>query len=364
MFETDSDKIILINLRDGRVIFEENADTPTEVASLTKIMTAILAIENGGNLDNTVLITEEMVSGLDGFAVAGLSPGMTVSREELLYLTLLPSDGDAAQALAIDTAGSLTEFVAMMNAKAAELGMTNTHFSNPVGMDEGNYSTARDVATLLNYALKNSTFKTIFESFSYDAAALGKTIEKTAQQNGFFTGLKTGFTYEAGRCLASTATLNDVPYLLVNLNADWNSSNHVADAITVYDYYMNNYSYQAILDKGEEILNLEVKDSNTKNLPILAEETVEAYLPNNYDLKLLDYRYDGIETITNKNVVGDYLGDFAILNGEDVLYETEIYLTTEIEFYPYIWWNIGVVSGVVILVAILLTIFRRRKKAF
>lgn len=363
MFEIDSDKIILLNLRDGKVIFEQNADIPTEVASLTKIMTGILAIENGRELSDTVIITEKMVDGLEGFAVAGLTIGTEISKEELLYLTLLPSDGDAAQALAIDVAGDLASFVDAMNLKVAELGMTNTHFSNPVGQDEENYSTARDISVLLEYALKNNQFKTIFESFSYDSRTLGSTIYKTVLKNDYFTGLKTGFTYEAGRCLASTATLNDVPYLLVNLNANWNSANHVTDAITIYDYYMNNYSYRTILTEGEEILNLEVKDSATKELPIWAEETVEAYLPNDYDLELLDYDYEGAEVITNKNAVGDYLGDFKILDGEEVLYETEIYLTTEIEFYPYVLWNVSVVSGVLLVVGILWTIFRRRKKA-
>ena len=206
MFTTDSDKLILVNLNDGKVLFEQDANEQTAVASLTKIMTAILTLENG-DLNEVVVITPEMLEGLEEFAVAGLMVGQTPTVEELIYLTLLPSDGDAAQALAIHNSGSIEKFADLMNKKASELGMNNTHFSNPVGLDTDNYSTARDIATLLSYAIRNSEFKNIFETYFYYSPTLGKTVEKTIDKNDVILGAKTGFTYSAGRCFVRNGNL-------------------------------------------------------------------------------------------------------------------------------------------------------------
>lgn len=361
MFNVDSSKIVLINLNDNKIIYELNADEKTEIASLTKIMTAILTIENQ-DLESVVKITTPMIEGLEEFVVAGLKVGQELTVEELLYLALLPSDGDAAQALAIKNAGTIEDFAKMMNEKAIELGMTNTHFSNPVGLDTDNYSTARDIATLLKYAIGNPTFKKIFESFEYYSPTLDKKITKTIYNNGVISGAKTGFTYAAGRCLASTATLNDVNYLLVNLNANWQTNNHVRDALTIYDYYSSNYGYKTILENGEKILDLEVHDSDTKNLEIYAKEEAKSYLKNDFDIESLVHNYEGAEIITNKNKVGDWLGHYSILKDDEVLYETEIYLETEIDFYPYWLWNTGVVMGVATVIAVLVLAIRRRRK--
>lgn len=361
MFTTDSDKLILFNMNEGKVLFEQNSASSTEVASLTKIMTAILALENC-SLSDEVTITEEMVSGLDEFVVAGLVPGQVLSVEELLHLTLLPSDGDAAQALAIHTAGSIEDFAKLMNAKAALLNLTDTHFSNPVGKDTDNYSSAADIADLLIYALKNDRFREIFETFEYYSPTLGKTIYKTTSDFGVLSGAKTGFTYAAGRCLASTATLNDVSYLLVNLNANPNSNNHVRDALTVYDYFSSNYSYQEILGSGDLVVSLPVEDSEQKSLDVLAAETATAYLKNDFDLRELTYNFDGVEKIDNGFKMGDLLGKYTILNGDDLLYETELFLETEIEFYPYWLWNTAAVGGFLVLI-IGVVIFAKKKRA-
>lgn len=359
MFTTDSDKLILLNLNDGKVIFEQNANEQAAVASLTKIMTAILTLENG-DLDDMVTVTPEMLEGLEEFAVAGLTVGQTPTVEELLYLTLLPSDGDAAQALAIHNSGSIENFADLMNKKASELGMDNTHFSNPAGIDEDNYSTARDIATLLDYALENPKFKDIFETYSYYSSTLGETVEKTIGKNDVILGAKTGFTFSAGRCLASTANLNNVPYLLVNLNADYTTSNHVLDALTVYGYFSTNYGYKTIKEEGETYLTLDVLDSDTTAVDFAAKEKIEAYLKNDFDLNDLVYDYEGVNPITNDNRMGEKLGTLKIKNQDDILYETEIYFDTEIEFYPYWLWNTGVVAGVIIIIATIVALFKRR----
>lgn len=363
-FETTADKLILYNLNDNKVLFEENADEKAPIASLTKIMTTILAIEKN-DLTKTVEITNEMIQVPYDYVVVNLRVGQRLSLEELLYLTMLPSGADAAQALAVATGGSLSGFVEMMNQKASDLGLSNTHFNNAMGEDENNYSTARDVATLLKYALKNETFKTVFESFSYYSPSLDLRYEKTIEPGSVIKGAKTGYTGPAGRCLASTATINDVNYLLVNLNSSSvTAMNHVEDALTVYNYYSSHYGYQTIKKEGDKILDLAVEDSATKNLEIYAKEDINAYLLNDFDMSTLTYNYDGIDTIDNKNKLGDFLGTYTIYNEDDLLYETSIYFETEIAFYPYWLWNTGVAIGFGIIVLLLIrAILGRRRKA-
>lgn len=361
MDEIDSKKAILYNLDTGRVLFEKDPESETTIASLTKIMTSILAIENQ-DLDNVVKITTPMVSNLEEFVVAGIQVGQEMTVEELLYLTLLPSAGDAAQALAIHNSGSIESFADLMNQKANEIGLKNTHFSNPAGKDEDNYSSAKDIATLLKYALKNPEFKKIFETFEYYSPTLEKTFLKTTGKIETLSGAKTGFTYDAGRCLASTASLNGVNYLLVNLNANYLTNNHIYDALAIYNYYSENYGYKTIKSNGEKLLDLEVKDSETKNLEILSKEEIKGYFKNDFDISSLNYDYDGVEAITNKNKVGDFLGNYRISDEEGLIYETPIYLEQEIEFYPYWLWNTGVGIGILIMATCLIRAIRRRRK--
>ncbi len=180
------------------------ADTTVPVASLTKIMTALVTLEHR-QLDENVTITTPMLENLEEFATIDLEVGDIVSVEELLYATLLPSAGDAAQALAISTSGSVTAFAELMNARAEELRMQNNHFSNPVGLDNNNYSTPRDIATLLRAALQNPTFREMFTTFERPLPSLGLTVYKTFSRSAYLQGGKTGFTNATGRCLASIA---------------------------------------------------------------------------------------------------------------------------------------------------------------
>lgn len=168
---------LLWNNTQGLTVAEKDADEQAPIASLTKMMTALIAVEQR-ELDEIVEITPEMLQGLEEFAVIGLMMGQKISVEELLYATMLPSAGDAAQALAISTSGSIEEFAKLMNQKATELGMTNTHFSNPVGFDEDNYSTPRDMMILVKAAVQNPVFRKFFETFEADLPSISKKSDK------------------------------------------------------------------------------------------------------------------------------------------------------------------------------------------
>lgn len=342
--EINSKNAILYNMNDKSIIYEKNSEDIVQIASLTKIVTAITVIENTDNLDKEVTITKDMLNGLDGYAKVGFKAGDKLTYMELLYALMLPSAADAAQALAIDVSGSIEEFANLMNQKIEEIGVTNSKFDNPIGMDsENNYSTASDLAQILIYSLENETFKTLFNTNYYTINSINKKIEKTIVKNSslynldisIIKGAKTGFTYEGGMCLASTTSIDGVDYLLITLGADVRTINNLKDTIKIYEYYSTNYGYINILNKNKLLKTIEVKNSKTKTYDILSKEDVELYLEKNIKKENLTYKYEGIEELNKDIKKGDKLGTVTILNNEEVLYTFDVYLVTEIKYYNY-----------------------------
>ena len=235
-----SHTVLLIDITDGRVICEKNAAQLCKIASLTKIMTAIVAIENLPDLDAEYTMSAGVVSYLtsENASVAGFEAGETVTARDLLYAAMLPSGGDGAMGLADLTAGSQGAFVDMMNAKALELGMRRTHFSNATGFDtDDNYSCALDVSIMFEYALKNDLFREVITTPSYvsaptaqhpDGITMVSTVFKGYSTNdldmGHVLGGKTGYTGGARLCLATYAQKDGVEYILITLGAG-NGSN-------------------------------------------------------------------------------------------------------------------------------------------
>ena len=330
----DSKEVILVDIDHHKVILSKDADKRVPVASLTKIMTALIAIEKH-KLDEKIIITHEMVSNLGDYVAIGLKVGQSATVEDLLYATLLPSAADAAQALAISTGGSIDGFSKLMNQKAEELKLKNTHFNNPVGMNENNYSTASDFAVILEEALKNETFSTIFKTYEHKLPSVNLTATKTFSKRSLIIGGKTGYTELAGRCLASNANLNGVNYILITLGANPDSLNHIKDAEKIYKYTQDTYIEKEILKKGDPIKTLAVRDSKQKTLDLFAEQGAKAVIHKDIDRSQLEYRYEGIEEITPEIALSSELGTFSIYNGAEKLYETKVYLRDEIEFYNY-----------------------------
>ncbi|MCU9614431.1 serine hydrolase [Caldibacillus lycopersici] len=245
---------MLVHVDNHEVLYEKNSEETMYPASLTKIMTAIIAIENIPDLQTSISLSPDMFPYLyaENASLAGFMPNEEVSAEDLLYGTLLPSGADAAIGLANYVAGSEEEFVKLMNDKAEALGMENTNFTNTTGLhDPNHYSTAKDISILLQYALENETFKTIFTSKSYTTAGTnlhpdGITVYNTMFNkmdepmltNGEILGGKTGFTDEAGLCLASLASIDGETYILVTAGAQGNNQTeqyNISDAFTVYE---------------------------------------------------------------------------------------------------------------------------------
>lgn len=236
---------ILMDQDSGRVLFEKNANQVSRIASITKIMTAILAIESG-KLNKMVTISDRAVR-TEGSSIY-LKPGDKVKLEDLVYGLMLRSGNDAANAIAEYVGGSVEGFVFLMNQKAKEIGMNNTHFANPNGLDSGkmnHFSTAYDMALLTRYAMQNKTYQKISGTKFYKGWRNKNRL--LTEKYKYCTGGKTGFTKLARRTLVTTASKNGENLIVVTLNdqRDWD------DHISMYEYGFKNYDSTVLLKQGK-----------------------------------------------------------------------------------------------------------------
>ena len=254
---TSAASAILMEAESGRVLYEHSADEPRLIASTTKLMTALTALESGRALEDVVVIQEEDTR-TEGSSLY-LKPGERLTLETLLYGLLLHSGNDAALAIARFCGGSVERFVAEMNVKARELGMTNSHFANPNGLDaQGHCSTARDMALLARVCLKNEKLAEMMSARSVTLE--GRTFtnhNKLLWQYDGCIGLKTGYTERAGRTLVSAAQREGMTLIAVTLNDpnDW------ADHAALYDYGFGAYRLEVAARGGERAGQLPVSGS-------------------------------------------------------------------------------------------------------
>lgn len=368
-FEINSKNAILINLNDDTVLYEKDSNKNTKIASLTKIMTAMVVIDNVDDLDKKVTLTYEDFKGLkeENAAVAGFRLGQTVSYRDLLYGLLFPSGADAAQALARNISGSKDDFVKLMNKKAKELKMNDTIFVNETGLDkEGQKSTLKDLSILFKYAIKNKEFLNIIKSNSYMTSDKTMTfkngIKSKAKKLGmnYLLGGKTGTTYDAGLCLASLASYNDVNYMLITTNAPYpsNDSLNYIDAKTIYDYYMNNYSYKVLVKKDDKLVTIKTKNSTKDEIVFKSNKEIKKYLKNDYDKKNINIKYSGKKELSYKNKVGEKIGVVTIFYNNEKVSTINIVLEEKIKFdlKKYLLNHIYIVIGIFILLLLLLLI--------
>lgn len=318
--EINSEHAILYNMNEDMVLYEKDADTKTYIASLTKIMTTIVAIENIDDINEYVTIPYEGLEGLieANASVAGFRLGQKVTYKDLLYGILLPSGADATKTVAYYIAGSEEKFVDLMNEKAEELGLTNTHFANTSGLDTDNhYSTVREMSIVLKYALQNETFKEIYTTNKYTTSDNSLTfksvysnyLNRYSLENKYVYGSKTGYTTLAGYCLSTIANYDGVEYMLITTNADGTSNYplHIMDAQMIYDYYTSNYHYLNIINKSDTLIALDTKNSKEDKLEIKANETISKYLNNEITEDDFTFDYNGLKEVdyfTDKGQIG------------------------------------------------------------
>lgn len=262
--DVSAESAVLIEQRSGRVLYERNADEERLIASITKIMTAVVAIQYG-DLDAVYTVTaEDMAEGSSMY----LQVGDRLSLEELLYGLMLVSGNDAALAVAHCVSGSVEDFVSLMNQTAEDLGMTHSHFSNPNGLDaDGHYSSARDMARLFAFAMENETFRRIVSTESITIG--GRYMQnhnKLLRLCEGCVGGKTGYTKAAGRTLVSAAQREGMTLVCVTLKAgdDWN------DHAKFFEYGFSRYRMEHLVGAGQKLVSVVVRGGEKQSVLLAA----------------------------------------------------------------------------------------------
>lgn len=272
--ETSAQSAVLIEESTGTVLYEHNADSRRLIASTTKIMTGLLAVELL-DLDMKVTVPDGAV-GVEGSSMY-LQYGQELTVRELVNGLMLQSGNDAAHALAVICSGSIEKFAETMNKRAMEIGMKNTRFANPHGLNAPeHYSTARDMGLLASEAMKNDMFRAVVSS---KYAKVGEITVKNHNKmlwiyNGA-DGVKTGYTIDAGRCLVSSAERDGMRLIAVTLNDrdDWD------DHADMLDYGFANYSLLRVCEKGQEMAKCSVFAGEYGTMSLIAPEDFNILLP-------------------------------------------------------------------------------------
>ncbi len=339
---TYSKNLLIYDLTDDKVLHQVKADEKRNVASLTKIVTTITAIENISDLDMKVKVTPEMLYGIPWDAsIAGLKAGDELTIRDVLYASILPSGADATHVLAFTSAGSVSKFVEKMNELAKKVGANDTNFVNVTGYDVDNhYSTATDILKILKYALQNETFKEIYCTKEH-MMSNGKVVKATVLKYNDLLhldisrikGSKTGFTDEAGLCISALISSGGHDFIIITLNAPPESSKgyNLMDALSLIKFLDNNYGEQKLLSIGEEVKTIDVKLSNINSYTIQGSKDITKYLPVDYDKSKVRVDYDGKDTLNFLNKKGDTIGTLKVYYDDVLIGEDKIVLDTEIK---------------------------------
>lgn len=305
---------LLMDANTGKILYEKNAYEKMYPASTTKIMTAILALENR-ELSHIAKVSYNAIFTVpSGYTNANLQLDEELTIEQLLKVLLLPSANDAANVIAEDIGGSVESFASMMNTKAKEIGCANTHFVNPSGIhNENHYSCAYDLAIMGKYAMKNETFRNIVSTIRYNLPVTNKydkadrffittnklINEKSGQYYKYSTGIKTGYTDAAKNCIVASAKKDDMELICVIMGAvsDNNSNNRFDDCIKLFDYGFENYSYKMLYSKDSvyKVITPRNATSKTKNLNVLIENDINVLISKS------DYDTNPVPTINLDN---------------------------------------------------------------
>ena len=370
IIDINSKNAVMINLNNNEIIYEKGKDDTIKIASMQKVMTSLIAIEKIDNLDEEFVLPSGMFDGLDpDLAVVGFKAGDTVSYNDLLYATLLKSGADAAYALGVEVSGSEEEYVRLMNDKIKELGLKNTVYKNTTGLDaEGQYSTAYDMAIVMKYAMNNEKFRKIISTPDYttvngEYTFHGPVSKARSHEMSYYVGGKTGFTDEAGLCLVSYASYNDVDYILVTAGADQSlKDQNFLDQKTVFDYFMQNYSFQNVVKKGYKYKT--IKTMYNDEIELKASRDVTMYLNNGVFQKDIEHIYKGKDNLDRSIKKGDKIGKYTIKYKDTILYEEDVLSPITVRFKLKTPFKIAllVIVGSMIIHLCLRSIRRKRRR--
>ncbi len=299
---------VAINTLTGDVVFEKNAHQRLSMASTTKIMTAICALEHG-NPDDMVEVHPKAV-GVEGSSMY-LGHGEVISLRDLTYGLMLASGNDAAVAIAMHISGSVEAFAELMNETAARIGVKDTAFKNPNGLDaEGHYTTAYDLAMITRYGMSIPAFAEIVSTVTVKVPWQGRDYPRQLKNHNKLLsmyegadGVKTGFTKKSGRCLVSSATREGYQVIAVTLNApdDWN------DHMAMLDYAFDNYENKEVLRADDYLATVQISNGTVDSITAVAESGFSIPVPNGSAAEV-EMRYDIPATLEAPIGFGQRLG--------------------------------------------------------
>lgn len=315
---------IVLEVKTNRVLFENNSYEKKYMASTTKILTCICAIENS-DIDKDITVTKDTI-GIEGSSIY-LEEGEVLTIRQLLYGLMLRSGNDTAETIAKNVSGSVKEFAKLMNETAKRIGANNSNFVNPHGLhDDNHYTTAYDLALITSYALKNQTFKEIvstkkttipFTTRNTKRVLINKN--KILSSLDGATGVKTGFTKKAGRCLVSSCNRNGNEVVCVVLNCPpmfERSTNLINDAF-------NNYGFYKVIESDQIIDFIDIKDSKEKCGLICKNDVI---LPlTRQEKEKLHYKLQIPEIINKNEYNSNSLGKISFLIANNLIFEEKLY---------------------------------------
>ena len=327
--------MVAVDLDNDYIYFDVNKDDKRLIASITKIMTAIVTIENI-DIDKEITVGEEVLKAY-GSAIY-INVGEKITIRDLLYGLIMRSGNDAAVVLAKNVAGSMEGFAHLMNELASNIGMKNSNFVNAHGLEENdgsaNYSTAYDMALITKYAMNNKTFREIFGTKKHVAKSSDKTYSwinknKLLHNEDYITGGKTGFTKKARRTLVTTASRNNINVVVVTLN----DSNDFFDHKNMYEEIFRKYEAIKVLGKD----NIKIKDEKVyKNDILYLDEDIYVSVKNKNKDKI-DVNYSLFDE--GKYASGDVVGYVSVSLNENVIRKENIYVK-KVEIKKHIsWWT-------------------------
>ncbi len=313
----------------GKILYSYNCNKELPMASTTKIMTALIALENE-NIKSIVDIKKQYV-GIEGSSIY-LCEDEKLSLEDLLYGLMLRSGNDSAVAVADYVGKGVNNFIKMMNGKAKRLGAYNTNFTNPHGLSHPNhYTTAYDLALITRKALENDKFREIVKTKLWIAdRKINKYFynkNKTLWQYKYGDGVKIGYTRNAGRCLVSSATNNEGMQLIAVV---LNDSNWFSDCYKLFDYGFNNYKKMVVFEEGQFIRNIEIKNGKKKFISIVTNDSLIVPLKENEkkNIKTVINLPDYVEAPVNK---GKKVGSIKVYNEGELINTTHLIVNDSVQ---------------------------------
>lgn len=377
-FPIYSEGAVLINSNTGKILYGKNENKKLYPASTTKILTAILAIENC-NLKDKIVASNTAIKAIpSGYSNAAIQPGEILTVQELLDLFLIHSANEIGYIFAEHISGNVENFSKLMNQKSTEIGCKNTNFTNPSGIhDTEHYSTPYDMALIAKYCMQNETFRTIVAKTSCTVEATDKyekryfkntndlIIPSSKYYYKYAIGIKTGFTSQAKNCLISASIKDGIELITVTLGAEATEdgkSGRYVDTLNLFEYGFNNYKIQQIANANTSITEINIKNAtkDTKKLSLLLKDNITCIAPIDLNLNTLNYSIELNENILAPISQGDVLGKINY-NIDGITYSSDLIAEHSVEKFNVLSLIYQIIFVIIVLL-ILIKLFYSKKK--